>query len=44
LPASIVFGIIWDRLGSTAAFDFGAALALAAALGITGIRVRSVAA
>jgi len=43
LPASIVFGIIWDRLGSTAAFDFGAALALAAALGITGIRVRSAA-
>jgi MFS family permease len=39
LPASIVFGAIWDRQGSTAAFDFGAALALAAALGITAIRV-----
>jgi MFS family permease len=40
LPASIVFGAIWDRRGSTAAFDFGAALALAAALGITAIRIR----
>jgi MFS family permease len=39
LPASIVFGAIWDRRGSTAAFDFGAALALAAALGITAIRI-----
>ena len=41
LPASILFGAIWDRHGSTAAFDFGAALALAAALGITAIRARA---
>jgi MFS family permease len=33
-PASLIFGIIWDRLGSTAAFDFGAALALVATVGI----------
>jgi len=38
LPASIIFGAIWDKNGSTAAFDFGAALALLAALGISGIR------
>ena len=35
LPASIVFGALWDRYGSHAAFDFGAALALAAAVGIS---------
>jgi MFS family permease len=33
-PASLIFGIIWDRLGSTAAFDFGAALAFVATVGI----------
>ena len=31
LPASILFGLIWDRAGSPAAFATGAALALAAA-------------
>ena len=41
LPASIIFGAIWDRHGSTAAFDFGATLALAAALGITAVRART---
>ena len=30
LPASLLFGIIWDRAGATAAFVTGAALALAA--------------
>ena len=40
LPASILFGVLWDRLGSRVAFDFGAALALAAALGIAVISVR----
>jgi len=34
LPASLLFGAIWDRWGSTAAFDFGALLALAAAIGL----------
>lgn len=31
LPASLMFGFVWDRLGSTAAFTMGAALALTAA-------------
>ena len=39
LPASIVFGELWDRYGSRTAFEFGAALAIAAALGIALIRV-----
>ena len=34
LPASLLFGAIWDRWGATAAFTFGAAMALAAAVGI----------
>jgi MFS family permease len=33
-PASLLFGAIWDRWGSTTAFDFGALLALTAALGM----------
>jgi MFS family permease len=32
LPASIVFGTVWERHGSPAAFAMGAALAVAAAL------------
>jgi MFS family permease len=40
LPASIVFGVLWDRFSSRVAFDFGAALALAAALGISAISIR----
>jgi MFS family permease len=40
LPASLLFGAIWDRWGSTAAFDFGALLALAAAVGLA-IAVRA---
>jgi MFS family permease len=39
LPASIVFGALWDRYGSHVAFDFGAALALAAAVGISVIGI-----
>ena len=35
LPASIIFGALWDGYGSRVAFDFGSALALAAAIGIT---------
>jgi MFS family permease len=34
LPASLIFGAIWDRAGSPAAFTFGASLAALAALGI----------
>ena len=34
LPASLLFGAIWDRFGPAAAFQLGAALALAAALGM----------
>ncbi len=34
LPASVIFGVLWDRLGSPVAFSFGAVLSLAAALGI----------
>ena len=32
LPASLIFGAIWDRLGAPSAFVFGATLALGAAL------------
>jgi MFS family permease len=32
LPASLIFGWIWDRSGSSSAFMFGATLALVAAL------------
>jgi MFS family permease len=34
LPASIIFGVIWDRAGSPAAFAFGAAMAGAATIAI----------
>lgn len=34
LPASLIFGAIWDRQGPAAAFTFGAGMALVAALGI----------
>jgi MFS family permease len=34
LPASIGFGVLWDRFGSRVAFDVGAGLALAAAAGL----------
>jgi sugar phosphate permease len=32
LPASLIFGWIWDRSGATSAFVFGATMALAAAI------------
>jgi MFS family permease len=32
LPASLLFGLVWDRRGAPAAFALGAALAVAAAL------------
>jgi MFS family permease len=43
LPASVVFGMLWDHYGSRTAFHFGAALALAAALGMASIRLGQVA-
>jgi MFS family permease len=35
LPASILFGVVWDRAGAPAAFIMGAGFALAAALGLS---------
>ena len=35
LPASLLFGLVWDRWGPSAAFTLGASLALAAAVGMT---------
>jgi MFS family permease len=35
LPASVLFGLLWDAYGAPAAFGMGAALALAAAVGLT---------
>jgi MFS family permease len=40
LPASLVFGVVWDRVSPAAAFTMGAALALVAALGIAMLPVR----
>jgi hypothetical protein len=34
LPASLLFGVLWDRFGSPVAFSTGAGLALAAAVGL----------
>ena len=34
LPASILFGVVWDRAGAPVAFEMGATLALAAAIGL----------
>lgn len=34
LPASLIFGAIWDRSGAPVAFMFGAAMALVAAVGM----------
>jgi MFS family permease len=38
LPASLIFGAIWDRAGPETAFVFGASLALVAATGMTMVR------
>ena len=37
LPASIVFGMVWDRAGSGAAFSMGATFALLAAIGLVAV-------
>ena len=34
LPASVIFGLWWDRVGPRAAFDFGATMALLAAVAV----------
>ena len=34
LPASLLFGFVWDRVGAGRAFEMGAALALVAAVGL----------
>ncbi len=44
LPASLLFGVIWDRAGAGAAFTVGASLALAAAVGLAVVGRRSPAA
>jgi MFS family permease len=41
LPASLLFGAIWDSAGAPRAFMFGAAIALAASLGMMFVNVRS---
>ncbi len=41
LPASLLFGAIWDRAGAPAAFGFGAAMALVAAIGIAVVAPRA---
>jgi MFS family permease len=41
LPASLLFGVIWERVGPAAAFTFGAGLAVAAAAGLLALRVPS---
>jgi MFS family permease len=38
LPASVLFGLIWDRVSPRAAFDVGAGLAFAAALVLLAVR------
>jgi MFS family permease len=38
LPASLVFGFVWDRRGPSAAFDLGGALAVAAAVVLLAVR------
>jgi MFS family permease len=41
LPASVIFGAIWDRAGSPAAFLFGAALAVIAAVALAIVAPRA---
>ena len=40
LPASLIFGAIWDRAGAESAFMFGAAMALAASAGMLFVRTQ----
>jgi MFS family permease len=38
LPASLLFGVLWDRYGSPVAFSTGAGLALTAAVALLAMR------
>ena len=38
LPASLIMGVLWHRIGPTTAFGFGAAMALLASLLMMGVR------
>jgi MFS family permease len=38
LPASLLFGFVWDRVGPAAAFNLGAALAVVAAAVLVAVR------
>jgi MFS family permease len=40
LPASLLFGLVWQRLGPAAAFGMGAAIALLASVMLSGLAVR----
>ncbi len=40
LPASLIFGAIWDRAGAPAAFAFGAVMAIVAAAGVAVVTAR----
>jgi len=40
LPASLLFGLLWEKLGAPVAFEAGAALSLAAAVGILVVPIR----
>jgi predicted MFS family arabinose efflux permease len=42
LPASLLFGWVWDNAGAPAAFVMGASLALAAAVGMLLVVPRTV--
>ncbi len=41
LPASVIFGLVWDRVSPAAAFEMGAALAGVAAVGLVWLVPRS---
>ena len=40
LPASVTFGLLWDRLGPSAAFTFGAGMAAIAALALAAVPLK----
>jgi MFS family permease len=40
LPASVIFGLLWEHSGPTTAFLLGATLALAAAVGLAPIAIK----
>ena len=41
LPASVLFGVLWDRFGPSVAFDVGAGLAVASAVLLLAVRPRA---